>query len=246
MTEPAEKPGDNRVAGLPTDRFGGPTVDPTRNVLDLFEAGAKAAAELRTADQRYAELSIKRADDLRASEDRHAAEQFTHLYTLHEQRISSLLTKLDIRFEAVQMQFHERDKRTEQVALSDKTAVVAALQAQKESAASTNEATSAALLKMENSFGRSIEQGQELLRSNFANLTGSLNEIKGRLDRGEGKTSVSDPAVSEGMHQLTTMVKELARSRDAGDGKSAGIQQFIGWIVAGIALLGFMLTQMQP
>ena len=46
-------------------------------------------------------------------------------------------------------QFAERDKRTEQLSLADKTAIAAALQAQKEAAGAQNESNTAAINKME-------------------------------------------------------------------------------------------------
>jgi hypothetical protein len=41
-------------AGIPVDTFGGPTVDPTTNVLNLVEAANRRQDDLRAASERYA------------------------------------------------------------------------------------------------------------------------------------------------------------------------------------------------
>jgi hypothetical protein len=91
------------------------------------------------------------------------------------------------RFQSIAIQFAERDKRTEQLSLADKTAIAAALQAQKEAAGATNESNSVALGKMEDNFTKLIDQGQTLLNSVAKNMDDKINDLRSRLDTGEGQ-----------------------------------------------------------
>ncbi len=92
----------------------------------------------------------------------------------------------DEKFNSIQTQFTERDKRTEQLSLADKTAIAAALQAQKEAAAATNESNAAAILKSEIGFTKQIDQIYTLVASMAKSLDDKINDQKSRLDRGEG------------------------------------------------------------
>lgn len=168
------------------------------------------------------------------------------LQALHDEKFRSIEEQSRIKFEGVQIQFSERDKRTEQLSLADKTAIAAALQAQKEAAGATNESNSVALLKMETNFAKLIDQGQTLLQSVVRNTDEKINDLKSRLDRGEGKTSVSDPAVANGISQLTGMISDLGKSRDRAAGHAGGTQlmftSFVSVIVAAVSVVGLVLT----
>lgn len=100
------------------------------------------------------------------------------LRELIESKIDRLADVTNERFEGVAKQFSERDKRTEQLSLADKTAIAAALQAQKEAAGAQNESNTTSTSKMEGSFSRLID-----LMSN------RIDDVKTRLDKGEGRTT---------------------------------------------------------
>jgi len=53
--------------GIGVDSRGGQVIDPTKNVLDLVEAGRQAAAELRDADLKY-EDAMREAETRRINE----------------------------------------------------------------------------------------------------------------------------------------------------------------------------------
>ena len=115
-----------------------------------------------------------------------AAREALHGLIISEIKVLSSVT--DQRFESIATQFAERDKRTEQLSLADKTAIAAALQAQKEAAGATNESNSVALAKMENNFTKLIDQGQTLLQSVAKNMDDKINDLKSRIDTGEGQS----------------------------------------------------------
>lgn len=116
---------------------------------------------------------------LQAGADRYPSlvrAEVEHLQKLHEEKFGSIAT-----------QFQERDKRTEQLSLADKTAIAAALQAQKEAAGAQNESNAAATTKMESNFTELIKQGRELSAAQKQNNDTQINDLKSRLDKGEGR-----------------------------------------------------------
>lgn len=52
----------------------------------------------------------------------------------------------------------------------------------------------------------------------------------------------SGVATKEEVRGLEKVVEDLKVSRDIGSGKNAGYTQFIGWIVAAISIIGFLIT----
>lgn len=92
------------------------------------------------------------------------------------EKVSALEKLHNEKFAGVEKQFAERDTRTEQTRASDQKAVDAALQAQKEAAGATNESAKEANTKTEQNFTKLLDQIGE-----------RVNELKTRLDRGEGQ-----------------------------------------------------------
>jgi hypothetical protein len=157
------------------------------------------------------------------------AEKIEGAVDVVNERIKSLADVTTQQFASINDKFAEKDK-----------AVSVGLSAQKESAAATQDSNTAATNKMEANFTALLTQGRELLAEVRKSTELQINDLKAnmqalgsRLDRGEGRTSVSDPALTEQMRSLTSTVSDLARSRDTGTGQSHGM----GMAVA--ALLGF-------
>jgi hypothetical protein len=92
----------------------------------------------------------------------------------------------DEKFRSIELQFIERDKRTEQLSLADKTAIAAALQAQKEQAVAQNQSNAAATAKSEANFTKQIDQISTLIQSTAKAQDDKTNDIKDRLTRIEG------------------------------------------------------------
>lgn len=160
--------------------------------------------------------------------------------------VDALQELQDEKFNGIALQFAERDKRTEQLSLADKTAINAALAAQEKQAIAQNDSNAAASAKMEMNFAKLIEQGQGLLMEVRRNTESQINDLKSRLDKGEGRTSISDPATVEALRQMSAAVAGLAASRDQATGghKAASDQTaFIFGIVGmGVGVLGVLLV----
>lgn len=195
----------------------------TREVLETRLAGMDKAIELlqRTADKIPA----------------HVKDEVAQLRELHEEKFGSISTQIAIQFAGISTQFNERDKRTEQLSLADKTAIAAALQAQKEAAGATNESNTTANNKMEASFTKLIEQTQTLLLEVRRSTDDKINDLKSRLDKGEGKMSIADPAISDRLDHLTRTVSGLTHIGDRTSGRDMGMAQSWGYIVGAIGML---------
>jgi phage-related protein len=102
-------------------------------------------------------------------------DKVTHLRELHEEKLQSIDT-----------QFRERDVRTDQAAASTKIAVDAALQAAKEAVGEQNKSSALAIAKSETATTKQIDQLQTLIQTNSDATNDKINDIKARLDRGDG------------------------------------------------------------
>lgn len=120
-------------------------------------------------------------------------------------RVATLTEVSEERFKSIQIQFTLLKQATEQLDLANKTAIAAALQAQKESAGETQKSSQAAIAKSETSTSEAIKALTTTFNVAISGLTDRYNDIKGRMDRGEGKSSTADPA-------LITMLEKMSQS----------------------------------
>ncbi len=91
------------------------------------------------------------------------------------------------KFHSIETQFKERDTRTEQSSKDSKVAVDAALQAAKEAVGEQNKSSALAIAKSEASTNKQLDQIGTLINSTNKALDEKINDLKGRLDRGEGQ-----------------------------------------------------------
>jgi len=110
------------------------------------------------------------------------------LRELVEDKIDKLSDVTDEVFKRIDVQFVERDKRTEQLALASSTAIAAALQAAKEAVGAQNSSNSIAIAKSESATAESLKQLQTLFQTAIGSATTQINDLKSRLDKGEGRT----------------------------------------------------------
>lgn len=168
-------------------------IQASREIVEATNKGTREVLETRLAGMDMAIELLQKATDKIPGYIKGAV---AHLQALHDERFSSVTALMDTRFDGIGTQFAERDKRTEQLSLADKTAIAAALQAQKEDASAKNESNATATAKMEANFAKLIEQGQTLLMEVRRNTEAQINDLKSRLDKGEGTSKGKTEGVS--------------------------------------------------
>jgi len=115
--------------------------------------------------------------------------------TVIQTEITHVRELLDERFASIALQFTERDVRTEQAAKGGKEALDAALLAAKELVAQQNEANRGEAAKTEQNFTKQIDA-----------QAARIDELKERIDRGEGSASGSAGQRSETRLNMGTVV----------------------------------------
>jgi hypothetical protein len=143
-----------------------------------------------------------------------------NLRKLHDERIRRIEEVSEQKFMRIDTGFIERDKRTDQLTLANSTAIAAALQAQKEAAGETQKSSALAIDKSEKSTIESIKQLQTLFQTAMAALTIQINDVKSRLDKGEGQSSVADPATRDSLDRMSEHIARLATGASVGDGRA--------------------------
>lgn len=109
---------------------------------------------------------------------------------LHELLLTSLTAHQEItleRFRGIEVQFNERDKRTDQTARDSKVAVDAAFSAAKEAVAEQNKSSALAIAKSEAGTTKQIDQMQALIGAVSKALEDKINDVKERVARGDGR-----------------------------------------------------------
>jgi hypothetical protein len=186
-----------------------------------FRETAKAVELLRSATDRFPEYvraEVGRLEKLHG-------EMINGQFNIVLEKIQSLSNVTTQQFTSIKDTFSEKDK-----------AVSVGLSAQKESAAAEKASSTLASAKMEENFTKLLEQGRVLqdetrkfFDSQIADSKTTINMLASRLDRGEGKSPVTDPQLTDALRRiaddsqnLRAEIRSLASSRDAGEGAAAG------------------------
>jgi hypothetical protein len=206
--------------GPSVDKIGNPVIDPTENVKALMKASLEALALLRAADEKYLDATV-----------------------LHLKEIAEL-----------------RAKHAEQLRLSDLTAADKTRQVDVMAAASSATALATAVSALQATTDRNAETLRNSVISSAAsvakqtsdaalatqtatdNLFRRMDERMALLERnaatGAGRQSVADPQVEA----MNTKLNQLLESRATGAGKSEGMSNTVGFIIAGAGLLLAVIT----
>ena len=100
--------------------------------------------------------------------------------------ISEIYAEVKEKFAGIQIQFRERDTRTEQTSRDSKVAVDAALQAAKELGNEQNKSSAQAIQKSEASTTKQIDQQGEMIRQMEKTFEGKINDLKEVISVMEG------------------------------------------------------------
>lgn len=147
--------------------------------------------------------------------------------------IAERIGTINEKFHAVEQQFQERDVRVREAALSQTTAVNAALSAQKEAAGEQAKTFGLATDKAEKATGEQIAQQRVLLEATTRNLSDKIEtNTKGLSD------------------QIADLKDRLTRFESLGLGHTAATVDIRAWvlaaatvIVAVLTVIGFVLAQ---
>lgn len=116
----------------------------------------------------------------------HVDEKIAAVQAVQEQRVLNLSDTYGERFNSIQMQFKERDVRTDQSSKDSKVAVDAALQAAKEAVGEQNKSSALAISKSEASITKQIDQLGQQIQAITKASDDKFTDVKERLTRIEG------------------------------------------------------------
>lgn len=152
------------------------------------------------------------------------------------ERINKTDAVSDQRFLRIDAGFTERDKRTDALSIAGATAIAAALQAQKEAAGETAKSSSLAIDKSERATIESIKSLQTLFQTAIAAITANMQDLKSRLDKGEGSSSIADPATARALQDMSLAITRLSTGANRNEGATAAKSDSTAWIFSIVAI----------
>lgn len=204
------------AAGVPADRYGNMTVDPTKNVLDLVEAAVRRQDDLRTADRELALSHIESQSAIQRIQSEHTRE-LARLRTDNEQQ---LRIKEAERLDAIRAVDVQAGQRASEVAAVQATTLAAQV------------ATSAETLR--NQVVSAASAQSIALAAALEPIQKDIQELRRTQYEAAGRSAVADPQISE----LKELVKSLATTRDTGTGKAVANTSLIAWVLGSAGFFG--------
>jgi hypothetical protein len=109
--------------------------------------------------------------------------QIQHLKELHEARFATV----KLQFESVEMRFTERGQRTIEAIQNSRDSLANAIEFAKEAADTREVASALAIGKSEHAFTKQIDALIGLRVADMHAMEGKIEDLKGRMDRTEGR-----------------------------------------------------------
>jgi hypothetical protein len=219
-----------------------PIPDPTRLTTQLVDRALAAFREVMETRLAAMDRATKLvADDIeRITRDRdrdleHMQEDIDRATSAEHELVLSLIANVqDVsreRFDAIAIQFAERDTRTTQTIRESRAALDAALAAAKEAVNEQNKANSTAIGKSEEGTKERLDALGQLTSSSYQALDDKITELRSRMDRGE--------AAGEG-RQVAHTEQQVASTFRRGDIGLAllAISILVSVIIAAITFAG--------
>jgi hypothetical protein len=136
--------------------------------------------------------------------------EISHVRELMTEKLGSLGGQAEEKFASIEKQFEERDVRTSQAATAAGEALKAALQAAKEAVFEQAQAAAKAADKTELSTTKQIDLIQGQIKTLGDSFTDKIDDLKGRIDRGEGSTSGAAGSRTERRLDYGTLIAAVA------------------------------------
>lgn len=114
-------------------------------------------------------------------------ETVTRVPTEVQREVGNLRSLMNEKFKLIDIQFNERDKRSEREWRDSKTAIDAALAAQKEAATEQNKSNNTAISKSDDAQKEKNDRLEQLFKSTTDALAARVDELKTRFERTEGQ-----------------------------------------------------------
>jgi len=206
------KKAKNGASGIPVDASGGPTIDPTKNVLDLVWSAVQRIDDLRDAETR-------RVNELSAAESRRVDEQL------------SLRSEYEDKLRAAEA------KRIDAIRAVDVNAVAVASER-----ASAQASVLASQLMQSTEQGRALVASTAAtqatqIQMTTAQLTDRISALEKSQYETKGKAGVSDPLGESRFAELTRAVDALAKKESLTTGRGEGADTLWKYIIAGVGLV---------
>ena len=177
-----------------------PVPDPTRLTTQLVDRALAAFREVMetrlSSIDRATELSTKAVEAIPELADRqreHAridiARAAESLREILEEKIGNVSDVTAEKFRGIDKRFEERDERVNQAAQESRISLDAALSAAKEAVEKQQVANKESIDKSELNTQKQIDSLTNLMTTQYGALDEKINDIKSRLDRGEGQTT---------------------------------------------------------
>jgi hypothetical protein len=149
-----------------------------------------------------------------------------------QQAVGNLRDVMAQKFDSIEIQFKERDTRSERESRDNKVAVDAAFAAQKEAASEQNKSNTLAIDKSERATAETLAKQADLFESRTRALDDKIVELQRRADRFE--------AVKVGS------TEERGEQRQTAVGNQMLIGLIITIVLASITIIGFIAAQGGP
>jgi hypothetical protein len=136
--------------------------------------------------------------------------EISHVRELMTEKLGSLGGQAEEKFASIEKQFEERDVRTSQAATAAGEALKAALQAAKEAVFEQAQAAAKAADKTELSTTKQIDLIQGQIKTLGDSFTDKIDDLKGRIDRGEGTSAGAAGSRTERRLDYGTLIAAVA------------------------------------
>ena len=207
-----------------------PVPDPTVLTRESIDRDISALKELIATRLNAMDEAIRLARTGLERAPHDVSKAVMNLKDLHEEKFKTVQSL----FDGVQIQFIERDVRVKESATARDTAVAAALQAQKEAAGEQTKSFTVSINKSEQATSEQIVQLRLYVEQAIRAINDKIDDLKGRVDRGEGVGSGHSVAVVE---QRATVADQRASAGEI----RAYIALGVTLVLAGLTVMGFIL-----